>query len=208
MTTGPPTGLAAVRRAQTSPPAATGEHCEFCGVPVDERHGHVADLAAHRLLCVCRPCYLLFGPRGAGGGRYRCVGETVRRVADLDLDEATWDELRIPVGLAFFFTQSGVDHPLAFYPSPAGATESQLDLSAWARITAANPTLAALEPDVEAALVRGVAGGFTCHVVPVDLCYRLVGLVRTRWVGLAGGREVWQAIDDFFADLDRRGASA
>jgi len=201
------TGLAALRRARTpAPPPAAEERCEFCGVPTDERHGHVADLADHRLLCVCRPCYLLFGPSGAGGGRYRGVGETVRRVEELRIDDATWERLAIPVGLAFFFTQG--ERALAFYPSPAGATESELDLAAWETITADNPPLAAMEPDVEAALVRHLDDAFTCHVVPVDVCYELVGLVRTRWVGLAGGREVWDAIDGFFAELDRRAVSS
>jgi len=200
-------GLAALRRARTPTPSlVAGERCEFCGAPVDERHGHVADVADHRLLCVCRPCYLLFSPRGAGGGRYRGVGETVRAIGDLRLDDATWDRLLIPVELAFFFLQDG--RPLAFYPSPAGATESQLDLGAWSTIAEDNPALDGLEPDVEAALVRHHDGAFTCHLVPIDVCYQLVGVVRSRWAGLAGGREVWDAIDAFFADLDRRAVPA
>lgn len=197
------TGLAALRRIQRSPvAAAVEERCEFCGTPMDERHGHVADLTDHRLLCVCRPCYLLFAPRGAGGGRYRGVGETVRKVDPLRLDEATWDLLRIPVDLAFLFAQDGAVH--AFYPSPAGATESELDLSAWSTITADNPALTALEPDVEAALLRRSRGTFSCYVVPIDVCYELVGVVRRRWTGLGGGAEVWAAVAEFFADLDAR----
>lgn len=204
MTTG---GLGALRRIQ-APPAAE-ERCEFCGVAVDDRHGHVADIVDHRLLCVCRPCYLLFAPRGAGGDRYRGVGEEVRRLGDLQLAEETWDRLRIPVDLAFFFLQTGVpDGPLAFYPSPAGATQSELDLSAWATITADNPALGDLRPDVEAALLRRSDGAFSCHVVPIDRCYALVGLIRSHWVGLAGGSEVWAVVDAFFADLDRRAGVA
>lgn len=199
------TGLSALRRVQSPPSATTAgaeERCEFCGVPTDERHGHVADVADHRLLCVCRPCYLLFAPRGAGGGRYRGVGETVRKVEPLRLDEATWDLLKIPVDLAFLFVQDGEVH--AFYPSPAGATESELDLSAWSAITADNPALDGLEPDIEAALLRRCEGAFSCHVVPIDVCYELVGVVRRRWVGLGGGSEVWAAVAEFFADLDAR----
>ncbi|MEP9385456.1 DUF5947 family protein [Nocardioides cheoyonin] len=207
-----PAGLSALRRLQSPPqrsPAAgaeTEERCEFCSAPVDERHGHVADVVDHRLLCVCRPCYLLFAPRGAGGGRYRGVGEAVRRVGDLRLDEATWDLLKIPVDLAFFFTQDGATH--AFYPSPAGATESELDLAAWSTITADNPALATLEPDVEAALLRRRDSGFGCHLVPIDLCYELVGVVRRHWTGLAGGPAVWAAIEEFFDRLDARAVPA
>jgi hypothetical protein len=219
--TGPTTGLGALRRlSQPAPPTPAAEQverCEFCAVAVDERHGHVADLNDHRLLCVCRPCYLLFGPQGAGGGRYRGVGEDVRVVEDLALEEVLWDALRIPVDLVFFFRQSspeeprgeasrrgGVDGLLSFYPGPGGATESELDLSAWSGICAANPVVDTLEPDVEAVLLRRHDEAFSCYLVPVDVCYELVGVVRQSWTGLGGGPEVWGRIADFFAGLDAR----
>jgi hypothetical protein len=198
------TGLGSLRRISTPgpPPPTAEEVCEFCAAGIGERHGHVADVAQHRLLCVCRPCYLLFGPQGAGGGRYRGVGERVSRVDDLALADATWDGLAIPVDVAFFFEQSGAEHLLAFYPGPAGATESLLDLEAWADVVADNPVLATVEPDVEAVLVRRHEGGFSCHLVPIDRCYELVGIVRRSWTGLGGGPEVWRGIDAWFADLD------
>jgi hypothetical protein len=37
--------------------------------------------------------------------------------------------------------------------------------------------------------------------VPIDACYRLVGLIRLHWKGLSGGNEVWQEIGSFFAGL-------
>jgi hypothetical protein len=132
------------------------------------------------------------------------VGEEVRRIDEIALSEATWDGLRIPVELAFFFGQTGVDHVLAFYPGPAGATESLLDLGAWNGIVAANPVLASVANDVEAVLVRRTGGGFSCYVVPIDVCYELVGLVRLHWTGLGGGAEVWEAIGSFFDALDAR----
>jgi hypothetical protein len=198
------TGLGALRRisAPKPPPAPQEERCEFCATGIDERHGHVADLHAHRLLCVCRPCFLLFAPVGSGGGRYRGIGEDVRRVTDPDLTDARWDALRIPVDLAFFLRQD--DRLLAFYPGPGGATESELDLAAWADIAAANPVLATVEPDVEAVLLRKLGDGFSCHLVPVDVCYELVGVVRLSWTGLGGGAEAWAAIGAFFASLDER----
>lgn len=203
------TGLGSLRRIATAsepaaPAVAAEERCEFCVAALGERHGHVADVEGHRLLCVCRPCYLLFAPEGSGGGRYRGVGEEVRRVADLALDEPGWDALRIPVDLAFFFRQSGVDHLIAFYPGPGGATESLLDLDAWSAVAAANPALDTVEADVEAVLLRRHDGGFSCYLVPIDLCYALVGVVRTWWTGLGGGAEVWRRIEEFFADLDQR----
>lgn len=210
------TGISALKRLQSPAAPSAGvdaqERCEFCGVTLsdasgsgsagDERHGHVADVRDHRLVCVCRPCYLLFAPRGAGGGRYKGVGEEVRRV-DVRLEQATWDLLRIPVDLVFFLVQDGQVH--CFYPSPAGATESELDMSAWERIAADNAGLAEIEPDVEAVLLRRLGPQeFSCHVVPVDRCYELVGLVRSRWAGLSGGNEVWATVADFFTGLAAR----
>ena len=200
-------GLSSLKRiaAPKPPPEPEAERCEFCAVDIGERHGHVADVGQHRLLCVCRPCYLLFSPQGSGGGRYRGVGEDVRRVTDLDVSEAQWDGLRIPVDLAFFFRHSGVDDLLAFYPGPGGATESLLDLAAWGDLAAANPVLDTAEEDVEAVLLRRHDGGFSCYLVPIDVCYELVGVVRSSWTGLGGGPEVWARIETWFADLDGRG---
>ena len=68
-----------------------------------------------------------------------------------------------------------------------------------------------LEPDVEALLVRrGDAGRgdrAEALLVPVDACYRLVGLVRRHWKGFDGGAEAWAAIDAFFDELRERGRS-
>jgi hypothetical protein len=197
--------LAAPRPSRESEVEPQVERCEFCAAEIDDRHGHIADVVDHRLLCVCRPCYLLFAPQGAGGGRYRGVGEEVRRVDDLALTQAQWDALRIPVDLAFFFRQTGVESLLAFYPGPGGATESLLDLAAWAGIVAENPVVDTVDPDVEAVLLRRTGDGFRCYLVPIDLCYELVGVVRLSWTGLGGGTEVWQRIDEYFAELDARG---
>ena len=63
--------------------------------------------------------------------------------------------------------------------------------------------LRSLEPDVEAVLLRRLGPQeFSCHVVPVDRCYELVGLVRSRWAGLSGGNELWATVADFFTGLD------
>ena len=182
----------------------------MCGVPMGDEHGHVADTLDHRLLCTCRPCSLLFDSSGAGGHRYRGLGTRVETVPDLRLDETTWDGLQIPVDLAFFLRQDG--RYRAFYPGPGGATESELDLEEWDRVLLHNPTLAAVHDEIEAVLLRhhddSGDPGVGCHVVPVDVCYELVGLVRTHWEGLSGGPEVWRRIDDFFAALDARAQPA
>ena len=65
---------------------------------------------------------------------------------------ASGTRLQIPVSVAFFFVNSTLDRVAAFYPSPAGATESLLSLDTWDEVVAANPELATLAPDVEAFL--------------------------------------------------------
>ncbi len=130
----------------------------MCARPIEHEHGHLVDIQDRRLLCTCRPCYLLFTQSGAARGRLRAVPERYRRAAHLVFDDESWSRLQIPVRTAFFFVNSQAGRVMAFYPSPAGATESLLGLDAWEEIVQENPDVAALEPDVEALLVHGRRG--------------------------------------------------
>src|ERR1700712_701338 len=160
-----PEALAVLRRIRSGPPpTAPGERCEMCGepIPADERtllprsggagraHAHVVDVGQRRLMCTCRPCALLFTADGATLA-YRTVPDRYLALPPLDAD---WDTLDVPVGLAFFFVNSSLGRTVGCYPSPAGATESQLPLSSWNDLIEANPVLTDLKPDVEALLVR------------------------------------------------------
>jgi hypothetical protein len=155
---------------------------------------------ARRLLCACRGCHLLFMSEGAGGGHFRAVPDRYVAFSDFRLSPAQWDSLQIPVSVAFFLVNSTLDRIAAFYPGPAGATESLLPLDTWADVVASNPALAGLQPDVEAFLVRAdrSVGGAECFVVPIDVCYELVGRLRLLWRGFDGGREAHDALDAFF----------
>jgi Family of unknown function (DUF5947) len=177
------------------------EHCDMCAAAIGVEHRHVVDLDARTLRCLCTPCYLLFSDAAAAGGRYRQVGDRHRRLGDLTIDQRDWDALQIPVSLAFFFHNSSLGRIVAFYPGPGGATESLLPLDAWDALVARHATLAELEPDVEAILVRRTDTGVVCYVVPIDACYRLVGALRMHWSGFDGGVEAHLEIDAFFASL-------
>ena len=155
-------------------------------------------------MCACRACRILFDRSAAGGGHYRLIPDRRLRLAGFELDDAAWEELRIPVDMAFFFHSSAAERVVAFYPGPMGATESLLELEAWQALEAANPVLASMEPDVEALLVNRARGAREHWLVPIDDCYALVGLIRTRWRGLTGGKEVWEEIGRFFEALDGR----
>ncbi|GAA4585005.1 DUF5947 family protein [Planotetraspora phitsanulokensis] len=198
----PQTGVAA--GPGTAQHATESTRCELCSQPVGDDHGHVVDTDDRALRCVCPGCHLLFAP--AAQSRYRAVPRLYLHAPAFRMTAADWDELQIPVRTAFFFHNSALGHAVAFYPSPAGATESLLPLQAWERILAANPELPEAEPDVEALLIdRGATGEFACHLVPISACYELVGLVRLHWKGFGGGEQAWAAIDGFFAGLLRRG---
>jgi len=186
-------------------PATPTTLCELCASPAGEEHGHGVNGESRGLLCACRACYLLFTRDTGGRARYCAVPRRYLHAPRFLLGAADWDEMQIPVRTAFFFHNSAMDRTVAFYPSPAGATESLLPLETWRRVLANNPEMADVRPDVEALLVdRRPDGGFACHLVPIDTCYELVGLVRLHWKGFDGGEEAREAIDGFFADLRGR----
>jgi hypothetical protein len=198
-----PTRLRRLARVERAPVQATAteEACELCAEPIGPQHRHLLDLENRRLLCACRACSILFDRREAGGGHFRLVPDAIRGVVGFELDDAVWQSLRIPVDMAFFFHSQAAGRVVAFYPSPGGATESLLELDSWAELTAANPVLTELEPDVEALLVNRAQGAREHWLVPVDRCYELVGLIRTYWQGFGGGSEVWEALERFFDQL-------
>ena len=130
----------------------------MCSEVLTGRHGHLVDIEKRSLACACRACYLLFTHEGAAGGRYRAVPENVRHDPDRPLTDADWNELQIPVAMAFFFFNSALGRVVAGYPSPGGVTECELDLAAWDRLAAAHPLLGEMAPDVEAIFVNRGAG--------------------------------------------------
>jgi hypothetical protein len=201
---------ARLRRFLTPPPKArAGERCDMCGEPVAEEHSHVVNVETRALMCTCRPCYLLFTNPGAAGGRYRAVPDRYLAASELRITSAEWDELQIPVGIAFFFHNSSLGRMAAFYPSPAGATESLLPLGAWTELARVNPVVQSLAPDVEALLARRHRDGLVeCFVVPIDACYELVGRMRRTWKGFDGGQQAAEEIDSFFATVRERSGVA
>lgn len=185
------------------PPVKSGECCEMCSEPFGGAHSHVVNIESRSILCTCRGCYLLFTHPGAGGGKHRAVPERYLHAPDFPAGTAIWDATGIPVGVAFLLTSSSAG-PAAFYPSPAGATESLLPLEAWQQAMRSTPRFADLEVDVEALLIAQHDGGFEAFLVPIDCCYQLVGIVRTHWKGFDGGSEARERIEEFFDSLRRR----
>jgi hypothetical protein len=185
-------------------PERSAEHCELCHTALHSEHPHLIEVTQRKILCTCDACAMLFS--GRAGTKYRRVPRQVRLLANFQMTDAEWDGLMIPINLAFFFQSSLDSRVSALYPSPAGATESLLPLESWNNIVQANPALSQLESDVEALLVNRVgqsrgAVPAEYYIVPIDACYKLVGLIRIHWRGFSGGTEVWQEIATFFSQL-------
>lgn len=199
-----PPGRRGLRRF-TTPRRPTEERCELCAAPLaSSYHRHLVDIEKRALACSCGPCAQLLDRSGGPRGRFRAVPDRYLGDPGHRIDDSAWEALRIPVGVAFFFRNSALDRLVALYPSPAGATESELEPSSWQGVLAATRLAEQLEPDVEALLLRRHEGRFACFLVPVDIAYELVGRMRLLWQGFDGGAEARADLDAFFAHVRDR----
>jgi hypothetical protein len=186
------------------------EQCELCSAGLGPVHPHLVEVAKRKLICACEACAILFSGQGV---KFKRVPRRVRSLPGFTLSDAEWNSLMVPINMAFFFKSSLENRVVALYPSPAGATESLLGLDSWSEIVERNPILHEMEPDVEGLMVNrlGYARGYSAaeyYLLPIDECYRLVGLIRMHWKGLSGGTEVWNELGKFFASVKARSVEA
>jgi hypothetical protein len=125
-----------------------------------------------------------------------------------DCDEEMWGLFQIPIGLAFFMRSTVTGGIVAFYPSPAGATESELALEPWEALVERNPVLADLDTDAEALVANRLTEPAQYVIAPIDDCYALVGLIKSRWEGISGGDAIAQAVPRFFAAMRARAVAS
>lgn len=173
---------------------AESEQCEICGQGVSEDHRHLLELGERRILCACEPCIAM----RSGLENYCPVGTRFVWLDDVDFPAELWAAFQLPIGLAFFFRSTGVDAVVALYPSPAGATESELHLESWNKLVELNPILENLEADCEALVVNRMGDEPQHAIVPIDECYRLVGLIKSTWEGISGGSAIENSVPKFF----------
>jgi hypothetical protein len=192
-------GLKRFVRAPPNAPTqpADGGRCELCPISLPAEHKHLLDLEERRIVCVCPTCWSL----RSGEARYRPTGSRTLWLSGLDVSDDLWAAFRIPIGLAFFMRSTATGGVIALYPSPAGATESELELDAWYRLVAANPVLEDLDPDAEALIVNRLAQPHVHVIAPLDDCYRLVGVIKATWEGITGGAAMEAAVQRFFEGL-------
>ena len=187
-----------IRGGPTGRPGA--ERCDLCSTTVPDDHRHMLHLVDRRIVCTCEACWALY----SGNAEYRPTGMRTVWLEDFRCDPETWAAFQIPIGLAFFMRSTITQSVVAFYPSPAGATESELTLEAWEALVAANPVLEELDSDAEALVVNRMSDPAQYAIVPIDQCYGLVGLIKSRWEGISGGSAIETAVPEFFAGLRAR----
>jgi hypothetical protein len=176
------------------------EHCDLCGTALDPEHRHLLEVQERQILCACEVCIAM----KAGMEGLRPVGTRTLWLGDLDFPDELWAAFGLPIGLAFFLRSSATQGVVALYPSPAGATESELDLHAWEQLLSRNPVLRGLEADAEALVVNRMGDVAQHAIVPIDECYRLVGLIKATWQGISGGTAIEDAVPGFFAEVRQR----
>ena len=184
------TGLGRLAR----PAPVQTEKCELCGRPISDEHRHLLELDERRILCSCEPCMAM----KSGLESYCPVGTRTLWLDDFVMPDELWAAFQLPVGLAFFLRSTGTNSLVALYPSPAGATECELHLESWDKLAELNPILRDLEADAEALVVNRISQPPQHAIVPIDECYRLVGLIKSTWQGISGGSAIEDAVPKFF----------
>ena len=193
----PSTLVAGLGRLARPEPVEEQEKCEVCGSSIAVDHRHLLELGERRILCSCEPCIAM----RSGLENYCPVGTRFVWLENVEFPNELWAAFQLPIGLAFFFRSTGVNAVVALYPSPAGATESELHFETWTRLADMNPVLRDLEPDAEALIVNRMADTPAFAIAPIDRCYMLVGLVKAAWEGISGGAGMEKAIEDYFEEL-------
>jgi hypothetical protein len=200
-------GLRGLARPRNGPPAAEDsgtEHCDLCGISIADDHRHLLALIERRIVCSCETCWAM----RSGEGDYRPVGNRTLWLPELDVPDDLWASFQIPIGLAFFMQSTVTACVVAMYPSPAGATESELHFETWQRMVALNPVLGDLEPDIEGLIVNRLAEPAVYAIAPIDRCYGLTGAIKLTWEGISGGAGVGEAVTRFFEELRDKAVAA
>jgi hypothetical protein len=178
------------------------ERCDLCSTTIPDDHRHMLNIEERRIVCTCESCWAL----RSGDLEYRPVGSRTVWLPDMDMPDEVWAGFQIPIGLAFFMYSTTSECVVAMYPSPAGATESELHFDTWNRLIQRNPELR-LEPDVEGLIANRLSDPPVYAIAPIDRCYELTGAIKANWSGISGGDGVEAAVARFFDDLEAKALS-
>jgi hypothetical protein len=199
----PPSSLTQAGNGGSAAPngteAQTDELCDLCRTTIPVDHRHMLNIEERRIVCTCESCWAL----RSGDAEYRPVGSRTVWLPDLEMPDDVWAGFQIPIGLAFFMYSTTSECVVAMYPSPAGATESELHFDTWNRLIELNPGLK-IDPDIEGLIANRMVDPPLYAIAPIDRCYELTGAIKANWSGISGGTGVDEAVAGFFADLQRK----
>jgi hypothetical protein len=188
---------------------AAGPRCGVCDAVIGRVHRHLLAVAGRALVCGCADCHARpdSDRHRADPDRYLAVPDRYLAVPDRYLefagdvlDAATWDELRVPAGLAFVSRPAAGAGLVVCGPALGRTTEAELPEPVWERLVERHPSFAVLRPGVEALLLRRAG----CFLVPIDACLELAGMLRTSWRGFDGGPAGAGSLASFFARVRAR----
>ena len=86
------------------------ERCELCSAGLAHEHPHLVEISLRQIVCACEACATLFD--GMANGKYRRVSRRAQFLANFQMTDAQWENLFIPINMAFFF-QSSVEGKLS-----------------------------------------------------------------------------------------------
>ncbi|MEP7252457.1 MAG: DUF5947 family protein [Ginsengibacter sp.] len=192
--------ISKLRKIAVPPPQDEKEHCNFCNAELPADHRHLVDINAMRFMCTCDMCMIMQAVKG----NYKPLPQRSLELTDFKLSDELWSDFLIPVNMAFFVMKTNQSGAVAFYPAPTGATESKLKMEPWTEMQQLNPLLNDIVPDLEALLINRLDSTNKYFIVPIDSCYKLIGMIRTSWKGIHGGSEVTDIINKFFVELENK----
>jgi hypothetical protein len=191
-------------------PRAPLERCELCSVGLRPDHPHLIEVAQRKLLCTCDACAILFSGQGV---KFKRVPRRVRSLPGFQSERRRVERFDGSHQHGFLLPKQPGESRDRALSQPRGCDRIVLSLESWNDIVARNPILNEMESDVEGLLVNrlGYSRGYFAaeyYLLPIDECYKLVGLIRMHWKGLSGGTEVWKELGEFFAALKARSVEA
>jgi hypothetical protein len=177
------------------------DHCELCGDGLEPEHRHRWDIEANSLVYLCMACAERSGNHT--GVRFEDLPRMIVRLSKKNTTCLFGTGATPPIRLAFLTRQVRDQRLVARFPGPIGLTDFEVDPTVWQEFEGAHPSLRGSFSHLTAYLINQSQGASEHYFVPIDVGFRLAGLVRFHWRGFFGGVVLWNEVARFFEQLER-----